>query len=63
MKLSKKYGPIFSVDYGSYPAVILNNHELIRKVLSDGVTAGRPKVDALATRTGGKIRGIRIEAK
>lgn len=42
-QLSKKYGPIFSVTFGSLPIVVLNDLELIRKAFKNPIFQGRPK--------------------
>ncbi|XP_028044848.1 cytochrome P450 18a1-like [Monomorium pharaonis] len=44
-KLAKKYGPIFSVKFGSHLIVVLSDHEIIREAFRLMDYAGRPHTD------------------
>ncbi|XP_017969883.1 PREDICTED: cytochrome P450 CYP82D47 [Theobroma cacao] len=46
--MADKYGPIFSIRFGAFPALIISNHEAVKECFTtnDRVLASRPKSNA-----------------
>jgi len=66
VKLGKKHGRIFSVDFGSFRSVVINDLKLLKQCLNDPAFSGRPKFQILLDRTGPGatyIRGIGGEGR
>jgi len=60
MKMREKYGDIIAIDFGPYPAIVLNEISLIKEGLGEASFSGRPKFQALLERTGGKPGGEKV---
>lgn len=61
MEVGKKYGGIFAFDFGSYPAVVINDLKLMKECLNDRAFAGRPVLPLFLEKSGPGatfIRGI-----
>jgi hypothetical protein len=58
MKMSEKYGGIFSIDFGSVRGVVLNDYKLIKQCFSEEAFSGRPDLQLFTDRNGGKGKGI-----
>ena len=57
MEMSKIYGKVFAIDFGSYRGIVINDYKLIRRCLSESAFSGRPKLRPFLERSGGKLRG------
>ncbi len=55
--MREKYGDIISFDFGSFPAVVINDYKLIKEALNENAFTGRPHFEQLNERAGGKSGG------
>lgn len=58
MKMGEKYGDVISVDFGSYPAVVLNSISAIKEALAENSFSGRSRFAPILERTGGRPGGM-----
>jgi cytochrome P450 len=57
-KWSKKYGPIMSIEFGSFPCVIISDAKLIKAAFNENDFAGRSDIRSMADRSGGQVKGL-----
>jgi cytochrome P450 len=58
MEMSKQYGNVFSIDFGSTRGVILNDYKSIREAFNNDALSGRPKLRPWNERSGGTPKGV-----
>jgi hypothetical protein len=58
MKMSETYGRIFAIDFATFRGVVLNDYKLIKQCFAEHAFSGRPKLNSLIERCGGKARGM-----
>ena len=60
MEFRKKYGDIFTINYGPFRTVIINDYKLIKEALRLDEFQGRPKFKALEERNKGPSAGTTL---
>ena len=60
MELRKKYGDMFTINYGPFRTVIINDYKLIKEALRLNELQGRPNFLAFKQRNNGESAGKHI---